>query len=52
MKIYYWPDGVWCYSDELDHHLVSRSDDFTVAVFDDYASEEEIDETINNHTQA
>jgi len=25
-----WPDGAWCYMDELDAYLTWRSDDFVI----------------------
>ncbi len=46
MTVCYWPDGFWCFSDELEYMVTSRSDDFgtfEVSLNDD---DEDIDDMV------
>lgn len=47
-KIYYWPNGTWCYQDDLEEYLLSASDDFSEATFLDTTTAEEIDTIIDS----
>jgi hypothetical protein len=29
-KIYFWPDGFWCFEEDLEEYQTSRSDDFGI----------------------
>lgn len=40
--IYYWPDGVWCYKDELSQYHF-KSDDYTEHEVPDSMTCEQID---------
>ena len=46
MLIYYWPDGTWCDTTDLDEYLQSMSDDFGKFHADDELTYEEIDEIV------
>jgi hypothetical protein len=35
VNIYLWPDGVWCYSEELEELLRFKSDDYEVITDDE-----------------
>lgn len=30
-----WPDGTWCYVEELDDYLTMMSDDYIIVTFED-----------------
>ena len=48
MKIYYWPDGTWCYPDELDEHLKFMSDDFNSFTLEEGEEHYDIDAIVQD----
>ena len=46
MLIYYWSNGTWCESHELEEYLSWMSDDFATFVADDELTYEEIEEIV------
>lgn len=48
LKIHYWPDGTWCYAEDLEEYLLSMSDDFSTATFLDSTTAEELDAIVDS----
>ena len=43
--VYYWPDGIWCYENELSQ-MTHKSDDYSNAMFPDDFDDHKIDEEV------
>lgn len=42
MKVYVWPDGVWCYAEEVSM-FTHKSDDYSTLLLPDEATEDDIE---------
>lgn len=53
IEIVYWPNGSWCFKDELEFYGSCKSDDFTVAkvpeFWDDGLVDDWVSEKVNEY---
>jgi hypothetical protein len=48
MKIYIWPNGDWCYEEDLSDYLHDYSDDYSEMTVPDHATEDQIEQEVQN----